>query len=242
MSNPFHSPGTFIPENILQKLDPRVKLIFFLLLSLVVLITSISNEWKFLAIFLFLFFLLILSQIPVKIILSRFLLLVPLIIFLALILFLFGHEPLSKKTTIIFDIAVKSGLLVFIFSLLFVTTGFYPILKGLEQLKCPKILISVLSFAYQYIFLFSREGERFKQAWTSRSTGKNRQWKSITILLSAIPHFFSRVLDRSIKIYAAMLSRGFDRNIPFHHSYTLKKTDYLFMMGFTIFLIGMVIS
>ena len=143
--------------------------------------------------------------------------------------------------TVVYSLLIKSGLIFICFSLLFATTDFHSFLKGLERLKVPGIIIAVLNFAYRYLFLFFREGQHFKFAWMSRCYEKKIRPKQIIRLVSIIPYFLSRVFDRSIRIYAAMLSRGFQKRMSSLNDLRLKKFDCGFAFIFNLLILGIVV-
>ena len=56
-----------------------------------------------------------------------------------------------------------------------------------------------------------------------------------------IPYFLSRVFDRSIRIYAAMLSRGFQKRMSSLNDLRLKKFDCGFAFIFNLLILGIVV-
>jgi cobalt/nickel transport system permease protein len=99
-------------------------------------------------------------------------------------------------------------------------------------------VISVLTFAYRYIFLFSNEAQRMKRAKKSRTFKKQKLIKEIKILVSMVSHLFLRAFERTENIYAAMLSRGFDRKIETLTLFKTNKNDWFFFSVFLIYLIA----
>ncbi|WP_341480967.1 energy-coupling factor transporter transmembrane component T [Thermococcus argininiproducens] len=107
-------------------------------------------------------------------------------------LFLVGKAFLSASAVII----VSNSL------------GFSYLLGEMETLRFPRILVLTLAFTYRYLELFKEEATRMKRALDSRAIGikKREYYKKLGALIGEI---FVRAYIRSIKIYWAMLSRGF---------------------------------
>ena len=95
--------------------------------------------------------------------------------------------------------------------LLLATTPFQSLLKGLAWFRVPVFFLSLLSFAYRYIFVLVEEIERLQRAWASRYFGRRRLAQFRT-LGPAVAALFVRSYERAERVWAAMLSRGYDPN------------------------------
>ncbi|MCK4836245.1 MAG: hypothetical protein KAT17_06395 [Candidatus Aminicenantes bacterium] len=241
MKNSIIIPEAKAKMDFFYQLDPRTKGFSFFFFMATVVFTPIACKWKFLFYFTMVVVLSVLIRIPLKKLLSRIAFLLPLLIFLGMTLIFWGKDPYARKIHIMVTIFLKSGLIFAFFSLLALTTEFHSLIKGLERMKIPRTIISILSFYYRYLFLFLQDARRFKWAWVSRHIGGKRKLRTIFQLFRIIPHFFIRVFDRSIKIYAAMLSRGFDKKMPSLNSLHFRKKDYIFGVGFNLLLLTIVI-
>jgi cobalt/nickel transport system permease protein len=100
------------------------------------------------------------------------------------------------------------------------------------------VVISVLTFAYRYIFLFSDEAERMRRAKKSRTFKRQKPTDGIKTLVPMVSHLFLRAFERAEKIYAAMLSRGFDRKIETLTPFKISKKDWIFFSVFLFYLIS----
>jgi cobalt/nickel transport system permease protein len=94
-------------------------------------------------------------------------------------------------------------------TLLLATTPFRSLLKGLAWFRVPAFFLSLLSFAYRYIFVFVDELERLQRAWAGRYFGRRRFAQFLT-LGPAVAALFMRSYERAERVWAAMLSRGYD--------------------------------
>jgi cobalt/nickel transport system permease protein len=111
-------------------------------------------------------------------------------------------------------VVVKAWLSVMVSGLLIATTPFQDLLKAMQALSVPAILTATISFMYRYLFVLVDEASRLQTAREARSTGSGRSvWWRARVLGNMIGSLFIRSYERSERIYAAMLSRGFSGEI-----------------------------
>jgi len=227
--------------SIIHRLDPRVKLIFFFVLILVIVSTPPQELVKFSGYFLILFILVLLSRIPLPFVFARSLVIIPFVLLTAIFIpffkggevagsynFLTLHLTISHKGILIFqNILIKSWLSVLSLTILTSTTKFSSLLKALEILKIPRVMILIASFFYRYMFLLVDELMRIKNARDSRSFKKNPvyQFKVIGYMIGEL---FIRTYERAERIYLAMLSRGFNGTIYTLESFKINRMDLFF--------------
>ncbi len=111
------------------------------------------------------------------------------------------------------SIVVKGTLGVLAAVILSTTTTAREILRGLERLKLPAVMVQIASFMLRYVNVISDEMERMKVARESRgfvATGI-KHWK---VLATSAAALFIRSYERGERVHLAMLSRGFDGNLP----------------------------
>lgn len=108
-------------------------------------------------------------------------------------------------------VVVKSWLSVMVGGLLVATTPFSDLLAAMRSLRVPAVLLATISFMYRYLFVLVDEAMRLMTAREARSvgTGRTLAWRA-RVLGGMIGSLFIRSYERSERIYAAMLSRGFD--------------------------------
>jgi cobalt/nickel transport system permease protein len=107
-------------------------------------------------------------------------------------------------------VVVKAWLSVMVSGLMVATTPFPDLLKAMRSLHVPAVLTSTISFMYRYLFVLVDEAMRLQTARAARSVGAGRTvWWRARVLGGMIGSLFIRSYERSERIYAAMLSRGF---------------------------------
>lgn len=107
-------------------------------------------------------------------------------------------------------VVAKSWLSVMISGLLVATTPFPDLLHAMRALRLPAVLAGTISFMYRYLFVLVDEAMRLMTAREARSVGTGRSvaWRA-RVLGGMIGSLFIRSYERSERVYAAMLSRGF---------------------------------
>lgn len=98
--------------------------------------------------------------------------------------------------------------------LLTATTPIRDLLWALAALRLPRLLVSTIGFMVRYLFVLADEGARMLQARASRAVrspgrGPSLGWRGWTAG-SMVGTLFLRSLERSERVYSAMLSRGYD--------------------------------
>lgn len=234
-------------NSLIHGLDPRVKVIFTFAFILILISTKATSFSAFLFYLLFLTFLIYLSKIPFTFFIKRSLLLLPFILLILISLpfleskgvgsyNLGGIEVSKKGLLILWNCLIKAFLCINLLSLLISTTGFNNLLKGLESLRLPNILIQVLSFMYRYIFLIIDEMHRMYRAKEVRSIKVKGKYE-FKALSSIIGTLFLRSYERAERVYLAMLARGFDGKIKTLRGFKIRLGDISFLCSSLAYII-----
>jgi cobalt/nickel transport system permease protein len=111
-------------------------------------------------------------------------------------------------------ILLKSWLSVQVALLLAFTTPFPDLIDALRGLRVPAIIVSIISFMYRYLAVLTGEASRMNRAKQARSAvvagrgGGSLRWRA-GVTGSMVGSLFLRSYERSERIHAAMLARGF---------------------------------
>jgi cobalt/nickel transport system permease protein len=196
--------------------------------------TPITRWPAFIAFFGLLIFTAVISKIPILLLFRRALIEIPFIFFAILMPFFGEGEKFSIFGVMVYrdgllagtSIVVKGTLGVLAAVILSTTTTAREILRGLEKLKLPLIMVQIASFMLRYINVISDEMERMKVARESRgfiATGI-KHWK---VLATAAAALFIRSYERGERVHLAMLSRGFDGALPSLESNAVTTRQWL---------------
>ena len=96
--------------------------------------------------------------------------------------------------------------------LLAATAPVSDLLAGLEFLRAPRFLLSVMQFLYRYLMVLSAEAAAMRDASLSRA-GSFRALE-LRQASGAAAILFARAWSRAQAVHHAMLSRGFDGTLP----------------------------
>lgn len=142
----------------------------------------------------------IVSKLPFKYLLSRIALAVPFVAVMA--------AGMSFKWQHFIYILGRSTLALTFLVLLTSTTPFPLLLEGLSWYRLPKVLHSLLSFIYRFIYIIIDEFHRLNRGRRSREFGSklSLSWRGRSWMLGS---FLIRSLERSERVYGAMLARGY---------------------------------
>ena len=237
-------------DSPIHRLDARTKILSLFCLIVVCVSTPPQAYLAFSGYFSLLAVAIISSKIPVGYILKRSRVIIPFVVLVTVSipfiktdstgpgysLGIGGLRVYMSGLLVFWNVLAKSYIGVLSAILLSATTPFNKLLRGFEQLKTPKILIMLASFAYRYVFVLVDEAERMKRARDCRCYGGKWLWHS-KVIGQMIGALFLRSYQRGERVYVAMVSRGFQGR-----ALSLGKTqwggaDYLVFAGAVCLLI-----
>ena len=210
-------------DSFVHRLDPRTKALAVLAFVLVVMATP-PTAWPAFALGTVLMAgLILLARLPLLYVLKRSAVVVPFVLMIALFLPFFEGGQVAGSCNVgwwrvsvtyegllvLWNVVVKSWLSALGLILLSATTPFPRLLRGLERLGVPRVMVMILSFMYRYIFVLVDEAMRLGRARESRNLGGGLLWRART-LGNMLGTLFLRSYYRAERVYQAMLARGFD--------------------------------
>lgn len=243
-------------NSLVHRLDPRVKLV--LTLAFIVAITALPHgAWlSLLLLLLATGTMIVVSRIRPLLILKRTMIAIPFALTALTLAFTSKGTPLLTFTLASWSLSItdrgavafvsilaKAWLAVLMATLLAATTSFPDLLAGMRDLGLPKIIVSTVSFMYRYLFVITDEALRLHRAREARSAhrggkgGGSVMWRA-RVLGGMIGSLFLRSYERSERIYAAMLSRGFQGNVRTMRAKGLRATDLVVAVAFVIYLLA----
>lgn len=253
--DPYQSGSSYI-----HQLDARVKLL--LSLALIITINLVKpGLWIIYAILaLFTFSALNFSKIDWKSLFLRSLLAIPFIFAALPLLFTIPGEPIFSKQLFglnftvsyagldrFLSILIKSWLSVIVSIALIMTTQFSDILYAMRWLHLPRLLVVLIGLMWRYLFVLSEEVRRLINARESRSgsifgrkSGGGLLWRS-KVSGNMVGNLFLRSIDRSDRVYNAMVSRGFDGEIRLMKQGSLGRQELFLLVAGLFFLLSILL-
>jgi cobalt/nickel transport system permease protein len=211
-------------DSRIHRLDPRVKVVVALILIAGITLTPARAGWAYPLLWGLVVMLIAAGQLRVGRVARQATLALPFALAAVTLLFTTPGDPLVTVAGLTITgagvirfaaILAKSWLAVQVALVLAMTTPFTDLLWALSQLRVPGTLIAITSFMYRYLFTLLDEAERLIRARASRSgslvgrqSGGSLLWRA-RIAGGMIGNLFLRSYERSERVYAAMLSRGY---------------------------------
>ena len=199
----------------------HLKILAALLFIFVGVATPITNWPAFLLYFLLIFAAAMAAKLSLRTLLSRAVIEVPFIFFAILMPFFGKGDQVEVGPFNLYldgieaalSIVAKGTLGVLTAVILSTSTTAREILRGLERLKLPRMMVQIATFMLRYINVISDEMERMKVARESRGFEAKgvQHWKILATVAAAL---FIRSYERGERIHLAMLSRGYDGELP----------------------------
>jgi cobalt/nickel transport system permease protein len=128
------------------------------------------------------------------------------------------------------SILLRSWLSILAATILTATTEPDLLLRGLRSFGVPKLLVGTISFMWRYIFVIAEEAHRLMLARQARSAGVSKghggtlAWRG-KVAGNMVGSLFLRSLNRSERVYVAMLSRGYNGEMLSLERFTLQRRD-----------------
>ena len=88
-------------------------------------------------------------------------------------------------------------------------TSWHDLLLAMRRLGVPRVLVATLQLMERYIHVLGEELDRMRTARRARSFHPRSDW-SWTLLTSMVSVLLLRSLERSERVHAAMIARGWD--------------------------------
>ncbi|MCK5645855.1 MAG: cobalt ECF transporter T component CbiQ [Anaerolineales bacterium] len=238
-------------ESIVHGLNPRVKVLGVVLYIFAVGLLP-EGEWLgFLLYFLFLIISYQLSGLEFFFVLRRSLIALPFLLAAFAIPFTTPGDEWMKLPIIgwtitetgairFASIVIRAWLAVQAAVVLISTTRIPDLFWSLSALGMPSILVSTINFMYRYLFVLADEVLRMLRARSARSPRLPHKpkppvlWEG-RVAGSMVGSLFIRSIERSERVYSAMLSRGFDGRVLVKRKFKMKQTDWIIMVAVIAF-------
>jgi cobalt/nickel transport system permease protein len=230
-----HFLDPFQPRNsIIHALDPRVKFVLTLAFIFTCALTP-EGAWPvYVLLFALALSVELLSDLGVGYVLRRAALALPFVLAALPVVFSMPGSPLfrlplggwvltaSQEGMVRFiSVALKSWISVQAAIVLAASTSFPNLLLAMRAVRMPRLLVTVIGLMWRYLFVLVDEVLRLLRARAARSgvsqqsglkVGGSIAWRA-RITGGMAGSLFLRALERSDRIYMAMLARGYDGEV-----------------------------
>jgi cobalt/nickel transport system permease protein len=245
MEHAFYAEQTARAEGLMQRLDPRVKLVGILAL---VVPAAASRSFAVIAGLLAIAVLLAaLSHVSFSILLRR--VWIAVLLFTGVIAFpapfvtpgrVVYHLPwlgwsvtaqgLASAGYLVLRVETAATLCV----LLVLTTPWNHVLKALRVLRVPAVLVTILGMTYRYLFLVLESAHDMFESRRSRMIGELTSHERRRVAASSAGVLMSKTFDLSNEVYLAMQSRGFRGEVAILDEFQVGSLDWAMLAAFAL--------
>ena len=160
------------------------------------------------------------------------------------------HTPLTGWTITaqglerFLSLMLRSWIAIQAAILLTAVTPFPDVLWALGTLRFPRLLVATIGFMYRYFFVLADEATRMLRARAARSgeVGGRRKtpalWQA-RVAGHMVGSLFLRALERSERVHAAMLARGYNGQMPNLAQRAMRRMDWLVILAALLLLVGL---
>jgi len=232
---------------LIQRLDPRVKIVVIFLFSVVV---AVSNRFVVLLLGLALgLSMALLARLPVKQVLVR---LVPVNLF---IIFLWFFLPFTLQGKPLFSvgplvgthegvlyaarISIKANTIMAVLIGLVASTSLLTLGHAMHDLKIPKKLVHLFFFTYRYIYVIHKEYLRLVNAMKVRGFRPGTNMHTYRTFAYLVGMLLVRSSDRADRVHSAMLCRGFRGNLYSLSAFSLRACDVISLILMLILILAL---
>jgi cobalt/nickel transport system permease protein len=206
----------------IHDLDPRAKLVAAFVVVLGVVVSPPMRAAEFALTAALLVALTLLSRVPLRAVLGRSALVLPVAATIALFAPLQAlgapgvssvAEAYSTGWVVSWSIVSKAWLAAYTLILLAATTPAPRLFAALRAARMPTVVLTLLSFVFRYLETLRDQLRSLRRALVSRGGGL-RGRRLVRTYGNVAGNLVVRSYDRGERVYAAMLSRGYDGTLP----------------------------
>lgn len=229
-----------------HQLDPRVKLVVTLAFILSNALLPDGVWLAFFASWLLVVLATLIGGFTMRFVLTRALVALPFALAAITTMFTIPGDAVTTfrlgSTTIIitdaglvrfFSIMLRSWVSVQMAIVMTASTPFPDLVHAMRHLRMPDVLVSIVSFMYRYLFVLADEVMRMLRAREARSakvpgqkSGGALLWRA-RIAGSMVGQLLLRSLDRSERVYNAMVARGYKGVMMTINPHVMRPDDWI---------------
>jgi cobalt ECF transporter T component CbiQ len=121
---------------------------------------------------------------------------------------------------------------------LILCTPWSQLLKALRVLGVPVVFLAILGMTYRYVFLLLQSAQDMFESRRSRIMGKLKGSESRRVAAASAGVLMSRTLQLSSDVYSAMISRGFRGEVYVLDDFKTSTLDWITLAFFAAFASG----
>ncbi|WP_336923358.1 cobalt ECF transporter T component CbiQ [Aquipuribacter sp. SD81] len=233
------SDGLYVEgDSVLHRLPAEVKVVGLVLVVVTVVATPREQAWAFAVHAALLAGLVVVAGLPARTVARRMVIEVPFVVFALLLpLVALGERvdvlgvPLSVEGLLGgFNVLAKGTIGVVAAILLSATTRPRDLLVGLQRLRVPALLVTIVAFMVRYLDVVVDDMRRMAVARASRGF-EARHLGHVPVVARGAGALFVRAFERGERVHLAMVSRGFTGTMPALSAPRARPRQWLLVAG-----------
>lgn len=245
MEHAFYAEQMARADGLLQRLDPRVKLVG--ILALVVPAAASRSFMVIAALFVIAVALAALSHVPFGVLLKR--------VWIAVLLFtgvIALPAPFVTPGRVVYHLpglgwnvtaqgVASAGYLVLrvetaatLCVLLVLTTPWNHVLKALRVFHVPAVMVTILGMTYRYLFLVLESAHDMFESRRSRMIGELTGRERRRVAAASAGVLLSKTFDLSNEVFLAMQSRGYRGDVSILDEFQVRRLDWAMLAAFAL--------
>lgn len=212
-----HVPGT----SRIHRLAPAPKLIGLVAFVSTVALTPRRDVAAFAVYGAVVVALVVIARLPIRLVVSRLVVIVPFLVFAAIVPFIGTGEQVDVLGMSLsedglwaaFGVASKALLGATAAIVFAATTPVPDVVRALSELRVPSVIVGIVAFMFRYLDLIVDQLRRMRQAMVARCHDPRWLWQ-VGPIASSSGTLFVRSYERGERVHQAMLARGFDGRMP----------------------------
>jgi len=132
-------------------------------------------------------------------------------------------------------IIIKASAIALMMEPLFGTAPLSVTIDGMRRLGLPKVICQMLLLSHRYIFVFIHEVKRMSTSMRLRGFRKKTNITTMQVMGNFVGMLLIRSVDRTERVYQAMLARGFNGSFPVYYECKTTWQDWLKLSCLVIF-------
>jgi cobalt/nickel transport system permease protein len=212
-----HVPG----DTPVHRIPPHIKLVGLVVFVTAVALTPRHAVGAFAADAVVLLAAVVAARLPVRVVVVRLAVIVPFLVFAVLVPFIAGGDQVDVLGMSLsrdglwaaWNVTAKAVLGATASIVLAATTPVPDVIRGLNRLRVPAVLVGIVAFMFRYLDLLVDQTRRMRNAMVSRGHDPRWLWQVGPIAASA-GTLFVRSYERGERVHHAMAARGYTGTMP----------------------------
>jgi len=245
-------------NSLVHRLDPRIKFILTLGFILVASLTPVGAWPVYILLFSIILSVEVLSELGVRYVLKRSMLAFLFVLAALPVIFTTADRiiltfSLGTWTFTITQAGLERFISIFLKSWISIqaaivlasSTPFPELMMAMRAIRIPRLLVAIFGLMWRYLFVLADEALRLMRARLARSGHSDQVglkpggsvWWRAGVTGRMAGSLFLRAFERSDRIYMAMISRGYDREVRAAPLPKLRGVDSLIIVGGLLLLV-----